>query len=204
MAGVATRRPLAEHRPVGPDGKSPGPASAGAGPRTEPPPAEGPASSSLVVLCSNGEGVASDLGALRARFPDAACLVLCPRPDPEVARAALKWGARGFVHAGMPPEQLARAVEVASRGETVIPRGLLEVLIASEAPATLLDGLSARQREILGLVGEGLSNAQIAARLFLSESTVKQHLRAAYKTLGVKNRTQAARAFRRGVSAGSG
>jgi DNA-binding NarL/FixJ family response regulator len=97
----------------------------------------------------------------------------------------------------MPPEQLAHAIEVASRGETVIPRGLLEVLIASETPASL-DGLSARQREIVGLVSEGLSNARIAARLFLSESTVKQHLRAAYKTLGVKNRTQAARAFRRG------
>jgi DNA-binding NarL/FixJ family response regulator len=98
----------------------------------------------------------------------------------------------------MPPEQLARAIEVASRGETVIPRGLLEVLIASETPAASLDGLPARQREIVGLVSEGLSNAQIAERLFLSESTVKQHLRAAYKTLGVKNRTQAARAFRRG------
>ena len=222
MAGEAMRRPPAEHRSVGPVGKSPGPAwvrryravpqprpeeapraEASAGPRTEPPSAEG-SPASLIVLRSNGEDVASDLRAVRAQNPDAACLVLCPRPDLEVARTALKLGARGFVHAGMPPEQLARAIEVASRGETVIPRGLLEVLIASDAPAALLDGLSARQREILGLVAEGLSNAQIAARLFLSESTVKQHLRAAYKTLGVKNRTQAAKAFRRGVSAGGG
>jgi DNA-binding NarL/FixJ family response regulator len=193
MAGAAKRRLPAEHRPAGPDGKSPSPA-----------PAKGP-TASLVVLCSNGDNVASDLEALRDRFPDAACLVLCPRPDPEVARTALRWGARGFVHAGMPPEQLARAVEVASRGETVFPRGLLELLIASEAPAAgLLDGLSARQREILGLVSEGLSNAQIAGKLFLSVSTVKQHLRAAYKTLRVKNRTQAARAFRRSGSAGGG
>jgi DNA-binding NarL/FixJ family response regulator len=194
MAGAAARRLPAEHRPAGPDGKSPSPA-----------PAKGPTASLVVVLCSNGDDVASDLGALHARFPDAACLVLCPRPDPEVARTALRWGARGFVHAGMPPEQLARAVEVASRGETVFPRGLLELLIASEAPAAgLLDGLSARQREILGLVSEGLSNAQIARRLFLSLSTVKQHLRAAYKTLRVKNRNQAARAFRRSGSAGGG
>lgn len=119
----------------------------------------------------------------------------------EVALTALTSGARGFVHAGMPPEQLTRAIEVASRGELVAPRGLLEVLIRGETPA-VLDGLSTRQREILGLVTEGLSNAQIARRLFLSEPTVKQHLRAVYKTLRVKNRAQAARVFRRSGSVG--
>jgi DNA-binding CsgD family transcriptional regulator len=60
-----------------------------------------------------------------------------------------------------------------------------------------LAALSARQREILGLVVEGMSNAEIARRLFLSESTVKQHLRGAYKLLGASNRTEAARLFRR-------
>ncbi len=195
------RRPPAEHRSVGPVGKSPGPAGASAGPRTEPPPAEG-SPASLIVLRSNGEDVASEVRTVRAQNPDAACLVLCPRPDLEVAWTALKSGARGFVHAGMPPEQLTRAIEAASRGEMVVPRGLLlELLIGREAPPNL-DGLSARQREVLELVTEGLSNAQIARRLFLSESTVKQHLRAAYRTLRVKKRTQAARAFRRGISAG--
>ena len=53
--------------------------------------------------------------------------------------------------------------------------------------------LSARQREILGLVGEELSNAQIARRLFITESTVKQHLHKAYKILGVRNRREAAK-----------
>ena len=61
-----------------------------------------------------------------------------------------------------------------------------------------LAGLSARQREILGYVVEGLSNAEIGQRLFLSESTIKQHLRGAYKLLGVSNRTEAAKLFRRG------
>jgi DNA-binding NarL/FixJ family response regulator len=56
--------------------------------------------------------------------------------------------------------------------------------------------LSARQREILELVVEGLSNAEIAGRLYLSESTIKQHLRAAYKVLGVHNRTEAAKTMR--------
>jgi hypothetical protein len=53
-------------------------------------------------------------------------------------------------------------------------------------------------REILGFVVEGLSNAEIGRRLYLSESTIKQHLRAAYKLLGVSNRTEAANLFRRG------
>jgi DNA-binding NarL/FixJ family response regulator len=61
-----------------------------------------------------------------------------------------------------------------------------------------LTALSVRQREILGYVAEGLSNAEIGRRLFLSESTIKQHLRAAYKLLGVSNRTEAANLFRRG------
>jgi hypothetical protein len=51
----------------------------------------------------------------------------------------------------------------------------------------------------VGLVAEGLSNAQIARRLYLSVSTIKQHLRKAYKLLGVKNRTQAAASLRTGV-----
>lgn len=182
-------------------------AKAGARPRTEPTPPrqkEGPRAP-LIVLCSDGEDVASEVRAARAHNPDDACLVLYPRLDLEAAGAALKSGARGFLHAGMAPEQLARAIEVASGGELAFSRGLIEFLIGKEeAPASSLDGLSARQREILGLVAEGLSNAQIGGTLYLSESTVKQHLRAAYKALGVKNRSQAARIFRRSGASGGG
>ena len=67
-------------------------------------------------------------------------------------------------------------------------------LISNQDPEDL-DALTPRQRDILGLVAEGLSNAEIARRLFLSESTVKQHLRSAYKVLGVKDRKEAARKF---------
>jgi DNA-binding NarL/FixJ family response regulator len=56
--------------------------------------------------------------------------------------------------------------------------------------------LTCRQREILELVGEGLTNAGIARRLFLAEGTVKQHLRAAYKLLNVRSRVQAAALLR--------
>ena len=86
---------------------------------------------------------------------------------------------------------------VAKEGELVAPRGLLAYLLTQEEPPDIYL-LSARQREILDLVVEGLSNAEIAGRLFLSESTIKQHLRAAYKALGVKNRTEAASLIRGG------
>jgi DNA-binding NarL/FixJ family response regulator len=59
-----------------------------------------------------------------------------------------------------------------------------------------LNPLTSRQRQVLALVAEDLSNAEIAQRLFLTESTVKQHLRAAYKVLGVTKRTDAANLIR--------
>jgi DNA-binding NarL/FixJ family response regulator len=95
------------------------------------------------------------------------------------------------------PDQLLRALAVVARGELVAPRELLRYLLNEDVPANL-GALSARQREILGYVVEGLSNAEIGRRLYLSESTIKQHLRAAYKLLGVSNRTEAANLFRRG------
>ena len=63
--------------------------------------------------------------------------------------------------------------------------------------------LSARQWETLELAAEGLPNAQIARRLFVTESTVKQHLRKAYRTLGIRNRGEAASLFGRDGQAGS-
>ena len=110
-------------------------------------------------------------------------------------RATLKNGADGFVHAEMHPAQVLSAVEVVQKGELAAPRQLLGYLLSqNENPE--IGGLSTRQREILELVVEGLSNAEIARRLYLSESTIKQHLRAAYKVLGVRNRTEAAKTMR--------
>jgi DNA-binding NarL/FixJ family response regulator len=80
--------------------------------------------------------------------------------------------------------------------------GLVSEMAAKEREPDL-SGLSPRKVEILEMVAEGLSNAQIAKRLYLSESTVKQHLRSAYKALGVKNRNQAARLVRNSHSSGA-
>ncbi len=137
-------------------------------------------------------GLSEGIKRIQEVNPEISILVFSLHVDLPLARAALRLGAQGFVHAGMEPDQIARAVEVAARGEVVAPRKLLEFLIANEDPADL-DALTPRQRDILELVAEQLSNAEIAQRLFLSESTVKQHLRAAYKLLGVRDRKEAAK-----------
>ena len=141
---------------------------------------------------SGAESISEGIERIRGVDPDISILAFSLHVDLPLARAALRHGARGFIHAGMELDQIARAVEVAFEGEIVAPRKLLELLIANDDP-TDLDDLTARQREIFQFVAQGLSNAQIAKSLFLSESTVKQHLRATYKVLGVSDRKEAAR-----------
>jgi DNA-binding NarL/FixJ family response regulator len=156
-----------------------------------------PGSPSCVVLYAGSleEGCLEDMGGIRELYQDVPLLVLGSQLDLELACAALKNGADGFVHAQMHPAQVLRAVEVVQKGELAAPRQLLGYYLGQNENPNVGD-LSARQREILEMVVEGLSNAEIAGRLYLSESTIKQHLRAVYKELGVRNRTQAAKTMR--------
>src|SRR5215204_4629626 len=154
-------------------------------------------SPSCVVLYAGAmeEGWLEDMGRIHELYPGVLLLVLGSQLDLALAWATLKNGADGFVHAQMHPAQVLRAVEVVQKGELAAPRQLLSYLLSqNENPK--IGGLSARQREVLEVVVEGLSNAEIAGRLYLSESTIKQHLRAAYKVLGVRNRTEAAKTMR--------
>ena len=152
-------------------------------------------SPSLVVYELNEENVASGVQRLRALAPRASVLVFAPTLKLSLVRSALRAGARGFLHGGMTPEQILRALSVAAEGQLAVPRELLLDLLTA-SPTTNLALLSHRQKEVLMLVGEGLSNADVAKRLYLSESTVKQHLRKAYRALGVRNRSQAVRFLR--------
>jgi DNA-binding NarL/FixJ family response regulator len=154
---------------------------------------------SCIILCANShEGLSERVKFYQELSLDAPPIVVFgPQLDLPLARDALQAGASGFVHAEMMPDQLVRALAVAARGELVAPRELLRYVLTNDHSGDLA-ALSARQREIMGYVVEGLSNAEIGRRLYLSESTIKQHLRAAYKLLGVSNRTEAANLFRRG------
>lgn len=154
---------------------------------------------SVVIFGVGGlEGLLEGLKRIRKQSPNALIIIFSLHLDLPAARTALRAGARGFVHAGMQPEQIVRAVKVALEGEIVAPRQLLEYLVSHDDDVVDFDTLSGRQREILDLLSEGLTNAQIARRLYLTESTVKQHLSAAYKALGVSNRTEAVTLVRNG------
>jgi DNA-binding NarL/FixJ family response regulator len=155
------------------------------------------APSSIIFCAEDTEGVSGGVRGLRQLYPDSSILVFSVHADLSLAKAALREGARGFVHAGMSPQQIVRALEVAEEeGELAFPRALLEeYLMLNEASGADLEALSARQVETLELVGQGLSNAVIAERLSVSESTIKQRLRAAYKVLGVRSRTAATKLF---------
>jgi DNA-binding NarL/FixJ family response regulator len=155
-------------------------------------PAHGVIPSCAILDTGGAENLAEGIERIQGVSPEIPILVFALRVDLPLARAALRLGARGFIHAGMELDQVARATEVAASGEIVVPRTILEQLVTNEDPADL-DALTTRQREILELVAKGYSNARIAKDLFLSESTVKQHLRATYKILGVTDRKEAAK-----------
>jgi DNA-binding NarL/FixJ family response regulator len=146
---------------------------------------------SYVLLSADGADVSEGIERVLRLHPQALVLVLSLDLDPSLARTALKAGASGYIHARMTYEQMIAAFKVISADEIVAPKVLREHLTANEEEIGDLDMLTTRQREILELVGEGMTNLQIAEQLFLTESTVKQHLRGAYKILGVNNRVEA-------------
>ncbi|MEV3861660.1 response regulator transcription factor [Streptomyces sp. NPDC050095] len=112
--------------------------------------------------------------------------------------AAVEAGASGYLLKDAPPEELAAAVRTAASGRSALaPAIALRLMDRMRAPA---EALSKRELEVLQLVRDGLSNAEIARQLFLSQATVKSHLVHIYAKLGVDSRTSAvARATQRGL-----
>jgi DNA-binding NarL/FixJ family response regulator len=129
---------------------------------------------------------------IRAAHPDVAVVVLTSFSDRERILGALDAGAAGYLLKDAEPEELARAIEAAARGESPLdPKAARAVLSARRAHAPA-EALSEREREVLAMVGEGLPNKLIAQRLGISEKTVKAHLTNVYRQIGVTDRTQAA------------
>jgi DNA-binding NarL/FixJ family response regulator len=132
--------------------------------------------------------------------PETAVLVLTSFSDRPRIMGALEAGACGYLLKDVSSDEVAEGIRAAARGESPLdPRAARTVLAARREPDPL-DGLSAREREVLELLVEGLANKLIARRLSISEKTVKAHLTRIFRVLDVTDRTQAALwAERRGL-----
>ncbi|WP_030677350.1 response regulator [Streptomyces sp. NRRL B-1347] len=138
---------------------------------------------------------------LRARMPDLACLMLTSFDDDEALFDAIMAGAAGYVLKRIDGSALVNAVRTVAGGASMLDQRATARVMArlrdprpEPAPALSpeLERLSPREAEILALIGEGLTNRQIADRLFLAEKTIKNRVSAILTKLGVGRRVQAA------------
>jgi DNA-binding NarL/FixJ family response regulator len=140
---------------------------------------------------------------LTAEQPEVRVVVLTTYADDASVFAALQAGARGYLTKDSGAGEIGQAIRTVHAGEALldpsVQRRLLESLrapaatVAPEPPGPLPDGLTQREAEVLALIAGGLSNQEIAARLHVSETTVKTHINNLFSKTGVRDRAQAVR-----------
>jgi len=170
----------------------------------------------------NLDGVGA-IGAIRSLDPTARVVVLTTYADDDSIVGALAAGARGYLTKDASREDIRRSLEAAVAGQAVLDASVQAALVRAaapgqslpsapgaagtppptglDAPASLPDNLTAREGEVLSLLATGLSNGEIAARLYLGEATVKTHINRIFAKTGSRDRAQAAAyAFRHGLA----
>jgi DNA-binding NarL/FixJ family response regulator len=124
--------------------------------------------------------------------PATAVLVLTSFSDRPRILGALEAGACGYLLKDVAADQVAEGIRAAARGESPLDPRAARTVLAARAEPDPAAGLSQREREVLGLLVEGLPNKLIARRLEISEKTVKSHLTNVFRAIDVTDRTQAA------------
>ncbi|MEU8583029.1 response regulator transcription factor [Streptomyces abikoensis] len=152
----------------------------------------------LDVRLPDGDGI-TVCRELRSHVPGLACLMLTSFDDDDALLDAIMAGAAGYVLKQIKGSDLVAAVRTVASGQSLLDPATTTRLMSSlrgegesEPEDDRLAGLSPRERDILGLIGEGLTNREIGKRLFLSEKTVKNHISRLLAKLGVERRIQAA------------
>ncbi|MCG7523811.1 response regulator transcription factor [Streptomyces sp. OfavH-34-F] len=146
---------------------------------------------------------------IRERFPGTQVVVLTTFEDDDSLFPALRAGARGYLTKDAGGDEIVRAVEAVLSGEVglspTVQRRLLEQVTAGPLQAAggapePPDGMTPREAEVLSLIAEGMSNADIARTLHISQATVKSHINNLFAKAGLRDRAQAVRyAYMRGL-----
>ena len=141
----------------------------------------------------NGIDVCRDI---RSAHPEIRCVILTSYDDDEALFAAVMAGAAGYLLKQIAGNSLLDAVRAVAKGRSLLDPAvtgkLLDRLRHPAEPDPRISALTAREREILDLIAEGLSNKEIGARLFLAEKTVKNYVSSLLAKLNMQRRTQAA------------
>ncbi|MFD7392047.1 response regulator [Streptomyces sp. NPDC059852] len=153
----------------------------------------------LDVRLPDGDGI-TVCRELRSQMPELACLMLTSFDDEEALLDAIMAGASGYVLKQIRGSDLISAVRTVASGQSMLDPATTARLMRSlradpvETPSVApeLAGLSPRERDILALIGDGLTNREIGRKLYLSEKTVKNHISRLLAKLGVQRRVQAA------------
>ncbi|RSM86541.1 DNA-binding response regulator [Kibdelosporangium aridum] len=147
----------------------------------------------LDVRLPDGDGV-QVCRDLRADMPDLKCLMLTSYSDDEALFESVMAGAAGYVLKEVRGGDLVRAIRTVAQGGSLLdPAATTQVLTRlRKGPTDKLAELTEQERRVLELIGEGMTNRQIAERLFLAEKTVKNYVSNLLAKLGMRRRTQAA------------
>jgi DNA-binding NarL/FixJ family response regulator len=141
---------------------------------------------------------------IKAILPECQIIVLTTFDDDEAVFDGLRAGAVGYLLKDVSSDKLAEAIRAAARGESFLQPAIAAKVVAefarlgnsgavvSPPPQPLVEPLSERELEVLALISQGASNKEIAAQLFITEGTVKNHVTNILGKLGVSDRTQAA------------
>lgn len=133
---------------------------------------------------------------LLSKMPDLRCLMLTSFTSDEAMLDAILAGASGYVVKDIKGMELAKAIKDVGGGRSLLDNraaaALMSRLRGAAERSDPLSGLTEQERVLLGLLGEGLTNKQIAARMFLAEKTVKNYVSRLLAKLGMERRTQAA------------
>lgn len=142
------------------------------------------------LVMPDGDGVAATR-LIRQAHPEIQVIALTSFKDDQLVRGALQAGAIGYLLKNATIDELARAIRAAKEGKPTLAAEATQALIGSATRPALENRLTEREREVLALLVEGLTNQQIAQRLTLSQSTVKFHVSSILAKLGAASRTEA-------------